>query len=806
MNSKYILLLAFIVTQFSFAQNSPVYYDKNWKETTKENSSFYRPLPLKEVGELVLIRDFFNDGTLQFEGYVLKEDENAYVGEIQWYDKNGLDDSYSQYYNDTKNPLLTYYHQNGKIRKTVEYKKGVKNGETIIYAEGGTVLMKGIYAEGKPSSGYFETVNSDYEQNSNSEERGMQKTVSLSPQIGPSTNSPKTVNRKTITQQIYWDQSKNLAQEKIYALEKYDLDLIEQRNYDLSGKLIQTIKEKDLGEYSGPISNGIFYEYFLKNNLAKGIKTTTAIHEGQKNGKSISFYPNGKKYSETNYSNGSKEGEELIYSENGSLKYKRIYKEDEPFTGNFDVLMGDLIINVNYINGEKEGSAVTKNEQNEIITTGTYKKGKPFNGTFIVEKEGNNDESELINVENFKKTGLQKTFIYRLENPEKTYTIKGEKLNGPTTFYEDGIVIATLEYRDDLPFNGTLIEDETTTEYKNGKMVSEIFYQDQYSRNENQIKRKKEYEDGVPVKVYDHSFTIAEDLKDVYLGILKNGKPYSGYFQTEDDREFKEVNFFEAGVPKFQYSNNYLENMDNYRHQTFDIKSIYKDGKIYTGIDYSLSDRQYVSRYLKDGVLQSFDWDLFAMHYFNRIHFEIKKNTITISDLQKKQNAVIKIDFSGKDLKKKLIIDGREVETITDNFSEMKSGEKLILYYLVDNKVISKTVDPETEAIEPNEGTDLFHKVYQSISYESTSIQDVFNKLSEKIGAANFLEGQEESEIITGLRTNSAGKPNDGILITILPDNIYNLQLYSDSQLIKTSKNISAANLKTEIAKLDSDL
>ena len=124
MRKNLLLLFSFLIVQFTFSQK---YFDKDWKETTRSNASFYRIMPMKELGELVLMQDFYMDGTRQFEGYVYKTDEDSYVGDISYYDAAGNDETFRQYTNSTENSILNYYHTNGKIRKRSMYKNGVKN-------------------------------------------------------------------------------------------------------------------------------------------------------------------------------------------------------------------------------------------------------------------------------------------------------------------------------------------------------------------------------------------------------------------------------------------------------------------------------------------------------------------------------------------------------------------------------------------------------------------------------------------------------------------------------------------------------
>lgn len=826
--NKIFLIVSVLFFQTVFSQNSEtIYYNKDWEVTNKDKALFYRLMPLKELGELILIRDFYINGTPQFEGYALKKDENAYVGDIIWYDENGNDDNFRQYYNETATPVLTYYHQNGKIRKKVQYKDGVKTGETIIYDKDGNVLMKGIYKEGKPSSGNFETLayNDDYERNRNEDATTTTDVVAMPPPPPPKMETvavaPQTVEyseetqpqkkekKKTITEKIFWENSKQIAQETVYTIGSYDFRPVQRKNYDQSGKLIQSLTEINFEEYGNDILNGTDYEYYLHNNFATGIKSATKYLKNKKSGKAISYFPDGKISSETLYLEDYKEGEEIIYSENGSVKNKRIYKKDEPFNGNFDENVGELKVNLNYINGEKDGEAIAKNDENEIVAKGIYKNGKPFNGTFVVESEEYPSNQELINVENFKKTGLQKVFGFRLDNLIKTYTVQNEKINGSVTFYDNEKPIATLDYKNDEPYNGTLVEDGTATTYKNGKIAQETIYKDDYSdKNEDNIGKQKFYENGILAKISDRSFYITQDPKASYDGIYKNGKPFSGYFETEESHEFVQVDFYENGAKKFQYSNNYLENMDNYRFQEYDIKSTYKDGKIFDGVEYSLQDRQLITKNLKNGVLQSFDWDLFAVHYFNRIHFELNDNSIKINDLDSKKVATIKIDNSNNSFNKELIIDGKTVYSTKSPSSENseKYYERLILYYVENGKVTSKIMDTQQKPEETennDEGIDLFYKIFYAINDETKSAQEIFKELGENIGTEEWLKKLENDDILTGIRYNSSGKPYQGILITPNKDNTYSLKLYLEGKMEKQVENAAFKDVKKEIQKLE---
>jgi antitoxin component YwqK of YwqJK toxin-antitoxin module len=801
MIKKIVLLAAFLYGHMLLCQNlDPIYYNKDWEVTTKDKASFYRLMPLKQIGELVLLQDFYINGTPQFEGYVLKSNEDAYIGDVVWYDEEGNDSNFRQYRNDTKNFTLLYYHPNGKIRKRVQYKNGVKDGETEIFDENGKLLMKGRYTEGKPASGDFEKIEDNYEYNPSDNEGTVQVVpVEAPPMIdAESLKTPQKKDKKTIIQKIFWKDSYHVAQEKVYQISPYSFKLIGQKNYDKSGKLIQSLQGNHFEEYGSSIANGTEYQYYLSNNFATGIKAVSSFINTLKSGKEMMYFPNGKISVESNYSMGLKEGEETLFSENGSVKNKRVYKEGDPFDGNFEESIGDVSVSLNYINGVKEGEAVAKDEQGLTVAKGIYKNGKPYNGTFVVEAGDN--LAELISVENFRKKGLQKVFSYRLENVEKTYTVQNEKLNGTTVFYEDGKAVPTLEYKDDQPYHGTLIENEKTSVYKDGKITEETFFQDHY--NKDRIQKQKFYENGILAKIKDFSYTISEKPQEFYEGVLKNGNPFSGYFETEYNREFKQVDYFENGILKFQYSNDYLKNMDNYAHQVYNIKSTYKDGKIFDGVEYNLGEKQFISRYWKNGVLQSFDWDLFAVNYFNRLHFELKNNTIEITDMQANRKAEIKIDQSKNDFNKQLFIDGKLIDSNRKEYLNSKYKEGLVFYREQDGKIIETKVELADESIEPSEGTELFYKVYMMVK-ESSSVQEIFKGLSEKFVSNKFKEETDENEIITGHQTDAEGKPKDGVVITPTQNNTYTLQFYMNRKLIKTVEEVGFSKLKDELKKLE---
>jgi antitoxin component YwqK of YwqJK toxin-antitoxin module len=816
MTTKIFNIILILTSSFSFSQNADrIYYDKDWKETSKENASFYRIKPSKKVGNLFLMEDFYINKTPQFQGYALQNDENSYVGDIVWYDENGFDTAAYQYYNNTAVPVLTYYYPNGKKRKTIEYNKGRKNGFSIVYHQDGTILMKGKYLNGKPVEGDFEEVrNWDDYRNNKSEEEAYQEQTEVMVETAPvmvedyQAGTKKQVIKKIVKKKIFWINSKQLAQEIWYDIEYDRMHPFKQINYDATGKVLQTINQNDFEEYGSDISNGIVYEYYLQNKFAVAIKSKTAYKGRVKSGEEIQYYPNGKVLKIIKYLENEIEGDQIEYNADGTVKASRIYKNGQPFEGNFDEnVTSTLIVNQNYNKGLKQGEAIVKDDAGNTIAKGVYENGKPFNGTFIIKNE--EGQNELINVVSYKKNGVQKVFNYYLDDLVRTYTCKDGLKNGETVFYDNREVTGKLEYKNDLPYEGQLTGAEKNTIYKNGSITEEIYYRSKYDKmDQNNILKSIYFENGKRTKIVNRSFLITSDKQDSYEGIYKDGKPYSGYFAT-DFNEFNHVDYYENGVIKYQYSNNYLENLEKYQYPNYDIKSTYKDGKIVDGVEYIKLDRQFISKYWKNGVLQSFDFDVFAMHYFNRYHFELKNNAIELEEFNKKVKGKIVLEKSGNKNIGKFSIDGQllAVSSIVEvnEIAPVETGS--LLYFEVNSKIEARLFTIIEGNDDKRRDSEMFNTVFTLYINHEKSIEENFKAIAEKITSEKDVEllfGNElKGNMIGGLRLNKAKKPEIGTLILKNKNNSYDLKLFLKEKLLAEIKNIDFKNLSDELKTLN---
>jgi antitoxin component YwqK of YwqJK toxin-antitoxin module len=76
------------------------------------------------------------------QGYIADGDHKSYVGDVFWFGPEGEDSSGYSFINKTQQKKLTYYFDDGKIWKTIEYGDSLKAGKTIEYKPDGTILGK----------------------------------------------------------------------------------------------------------------------------------------------------------------------------------------------------------------------------------------------------------------------------------------------------------------------------------------------------------------------------------------------------------------------------------------------------------------------------------------------------------------------------------------------------------------------------------------------------------------------------------------------------------------------------------------
>ncbi|MFW2136887.1 toxin-antitoxin system YwqK family antitoxin [Chryseobacterium sp. TY4] len=230
MIKKQFLLISFLFSCWIFSQEKNKYFDAAWKETTKTKATFYRPLPLPKIGNLELLRDYYSNGKiLQMQAYYADGVEKNYVGDVYWYNPNGNDNSDQQYINRSKHKKLTYYFDDGKIWKTIEYGDSLKHGKTIEYKIDGSILGESIYKNGRLISGTIGNANS----NDNNYFRFNKESKNYEFVDIPTSKEAQ----ETITKILYWKNTLKTAVEYKFK----NAQTISEKNYDQDGNLIQSL-------------------------------------------------------------------------------------------------------------------------------------------------------------------------------------------------------------------------------------------------------------------------------------------------------------------------------------------------------------------------------------------------------------------------------------------------------------------------------------------------------------------------------------------------------------------------------------
>ncbi|ROS19925.1 hypothetical protein EDF65_0623 [Chryseobacterium nakagawai] len=257
LKKNYLLLCFLYIPTLFLTQTKTMYFDSGWKETQKSNAMYYRPLPFLKSGTLELLRDYYVKGdVLQMQGYFAGGKTKNLVGDVFWYSSDQYDHSGSSYINKTKQKKLTYYFDDGKIWKTVEYGDSLKSGKTIEYKPDGSILGEVIYKDGYIESGTVGYVHSVSDYKRYNTKTDSDEFISIPPQAG--TREYKKV--------YYWKKNLKTAVEYSYRNDR----VVKSRHFDESGNLIQQIDSTSYFYPEKELKNGkYFYYYTQKSAIAE---------------------------------------------------------------------------------------------------------------------------------------------------------------------------------------------------------------------------------------------------------------------------------------------------------------------------------------------------------------------------------------------------------------------------------------------------------------------------------------------------------------------------------------------------------
>lgn len=184
-----------------------------------------------------------------------------------------------------------FYHKNGKLYSSVEYKNGkITGSEVKLFDKSGKLICTNRYKNAKPTGTYKTFL---FQNNMEVLFDGVYKGGKFT---GQENSYYKDATLRSATS--YKDGKKNGVQKK----------------YDYKGKLNLETPYKD-GKKNG-----------LEKKYSTTGKTEINYKNDLKNGESKSYYKNGKLESQMNYKNGKEDGSCMKYKDDGTLAWKGSYK------------------------------------------------------------------------------------------------------------------------------------------------------------------------------------------------------------------------------------------------------------------------------------------------------------------------------------------------------------------------------------------------------------------------------------------------------------------------------------------------
>ena len=296
------------------------------------------------------------------------------------------------------------------------------------------------------------------------------------------------------------------------------------------------------------------------------------------------------------------------------------------------------------------------------------------------------------------------------------------------------------------------------------------------------------------------NFLIKEKPQASYTGIFQNGKPYDGYFINKIIlNEIPLVDFYEKGELKYQYSFDFLKQLDNYQFYEYDQKSVYKNGKIVDGFDFIDNDEGFLLRIgYKNEKANYLEMNLFAMHAFNRFTFDYSGKEIIVKDFEKqtsiklteKNNGIFAEVF---DENGKLIVNNQQKEV------QKSSPNSTTIFKIENNQLKEENISPESlnPLIEKvyKEINPLIVLIYSAVACNRTmKIDDLFNQFAEIFKSNNiqklfsqesFIEGP--NKVLSSLSYNKNGNPDWGIKISET-EKKYLVEFYKEGKVTFTKK------------------
>lgn len=263
--------------------------DKNWKETTNQDSAFYYRIITYDQGKPVgVVKDYYLNGNLQWQGKLVSENPDIIAdGMITYFNESGAKTSEGLMQGNKKNGPWQEWYADGTFGKG-NYKNNQLDGHWTFYYKNGNKSHEGRYSEGKVDGAW-----TYFYENGKKSGKGM------------------VLDKKKEGPWQEWYTNGTLAKG-------------EYKNGLKQGKWVfyfPNEKKDREGNYVDGKEQGVWTLYHKNGKVqAKG-----NYKNGDLEGFWTIFHENGSKHSEGKFVKGEKEGPWVFYFKNGNKEYEGPY-------------------------------------------------------------------------------------------------------------------------------------------------------------------------------------------------------------------------------------------------------------------------------------------------------------------------------------------------------------------------------------------------------------------------------------------------------------------------------------------------
>ena len=447
-----VFLLVTIGLKSHAQEKDTIFYDTNWVKTSKAYASYYRPLPLKKVDSLFLIKDYYSNGQLQMEGLSEVLDKAVFSGAVKWYYPNGNLQVVRHYKNQKQNGIVQRYYNDGTLKTEGTIINNARyNGTFAFKAQSPTPVLK--YKDGAVVErlSYYESTKTVAERQFIVYHDQVSSSVFYTKKgkeiarVSYETKSGNYLAPKS-GKRIHFSYSNTFLAKKIIAKTTYTLkdnDLLEEISYTPKNKIIASGIRK-----GGHPLKGSFLDKGVLSTYANGKKqgeqrcclgidaiNITGTYKDNKKYDGSFFNTNSK--TKTTYKAGVKHGEEVTYNDAFGIIGLKTYN-----------------------NGILDGKYISINKHQPSITyTGYYKNGVFHDGLFFIHEH----------LKRYKNGKLYEDITYNYESAIPLTSIGYDSI-GRTQFqtsFKAGKAY-TLYYKDGVPHEGVTKDDYNFITYKDG--------------------------------------------------------------------------------------------------------------------------------------------------------------------------------------------------------------------------------------------------------------------------------------------------------------------------------------------------